>query len=167
MMPGRGQGGFHHCSRTETPPVLWQRHGDCSYCQGSGVRSLWPHSCEPSSRSSSPHHPRVLLQQMWAVTLHISWVFENIKSDNSQGSTRTVPVGKAHTPSTLSSLPFLGCFFVTGGAGGLKGVMVNESCWLQDPDSYFNSETAAATFHSQILWNTGSRYRIWKSNFDS
>ena len=30
----------------ETPPVLWQTHGDCSYCPGSEVRSLWPHSCE-------------------------------------------------------------------------------------------------------------------------
>lgn len=96
----------------ETPPVLWQTHGDCSCCVGSGVRSLWPHSCELSSRSSNPHHPRVLLGQMRAVMLSISWVVANIKWDNSQGSTRTVPVGRAHTPSTLSSLPFLGCFSV-------------------------------------------------------
>ena len=129
----------------ETPPVLWQTHGDCSYCPGSEVRSLWPHSCELSSRSSNPHDPRVLLRQTRAVTLRISWVVANIKWDNSQGSTRTVPVGE-HTPSTLSSLPFLVFFFflVTGDAGGLKGLMFNESCWLQDPNSYFNSETVAA-----------------------
>ena len=59
------------------------------------------------------------------------------------------------------------CVCVTGGAGGLKGVMFNESCWLQGPDSYFNSETVAPGFHSQILWNTGSLYRIWENNFDS
>ena len=58
------------------------------------------------------------------------------------GSTRTVPAGGVHIPSTLSSLPFLGCccFITTGGAGGLKGVTFSKSCWLQDPNSYFNSK---------------------------
>ena len=147
----------------ETPPVLWQTHGDCSYCPGSEVRSLWPHSCELSSRSSNPHDPRVLLRQTRAVTLRISWVVANIKWDNSQGSTRTVPVGE-HTPSTLSSLPFLFFFFFFL---VWKGWCLTNPVGFRIPIHILIPRLLLPGFHSQILWNTGSLYRIWKSNFDS